>query len=126
MPGRYAPLAGISCWSGDEWVYGYNAFNVEMWEFYVVISWCDNGSTITTTYFPPTVRATVTSAGVFWSYKGIVGSSQSGGVGNFNWTVNEQGEFQSCLPKVGCIQSSYPWVQITAHANGTFSRTWGG
>jgi hypothetical protein len=31
-----------------------------------------------------------------------------------------QGRFDNCVYRLGCIGSVYPWVQIHAHANGTY------
>ena len=59
------------------------------------------------TYFP------------FWTWI-HAGDHVWGGAGQAGFRSWTQADFSLCLsPNIGCIQSTYPWLDMTAHANGT-------
>jgi hypothetical protein len=120
------PLAA-QCWTGYNSVSGYNNFGVKMFEFAMTIDRCDNGASMTNVNNNPQIYATVTPAGTLWNYEGVLNASSTGGVGWYDWGVYRQAKFSLCMVNgVGCVQSSYPWLKTVAHANGTFTKYWGG
>lgn len=60
-----------------------------------------------------------------WEFKGHVGSSTSGGVGSTYWRSWTQGKFVLC-PGGVCVQTKYPWIDMTVRGDGTWSGTAGG
>jgi len=43
-----------------------------------------------------------------------------GGAGQSTFRSWTQADFSLCLtPNIGCIQNTYPWLDMTARANGT-------
>ncbi len=55
----------------------------------------------------------------FWTWV-HAGDRAWGGSGQATFRAWTQADFSLCLtPNIGCIQSTYPWLDMTAHANGT-------
>lgn len=63
---------------------------------------------------------------IFWSYNGLVADSTSGGVGSSSCHSFVQGSYDYCLPGVGCLYHDYPWLDMTAHADGRGTGSGGG
>jgi hypothetical protein len=107
---------GAGCWAWKWERDAYNAFGLRLWAYFQEIDWCDDGITLTrdpqllnygSTYFP------------FWSWV-HVGDHVWGGAGQGTFRSWSQANFSLCLmPNVGCIQNTYPWLDMTARANGT-------
>ncbi len=124
-------VGGIStlattCWTWTWQRDGLNIFGAVLWSYFQRIDWCGNGSTITSSphgvqrtrwgevYFP------------FWSWR-HVGNQTWGGVGSQTYRAWTQGEFRLCLPiDIGCAQYAYPWLDMTAWADGRGTGTVGG
>jgi hypothetical protein len=65
------------------------------------------------TYFP------------FWTWV-HAGDHVWGGAGQPTFRSWTQADFSLCLtPNIGCIQNTYPWLDMTARANGTASGSLG-
>jgi hypothetical protein len=122
-PGMMTTAAG-GCWTWTWNRQGRNLFGQVIWQFNQRMNWCSNGSTLTS----KTRTVWASNMWFFWSYSGLVpgGDSQSGGVGYSYWRSFVQGEFKYCPPGVGCIQYNYPWLDMTARANGTGTGSGGG
>jgi hypothetical protein len=113
-PAVVAPGAGCWAWKWER--DAYNAFGIRLWAYFQEIDWCDDGITLTrdpqllnygSTYLP------------FWSWV-HVGDRTWGGAGQATFRSWSQADFSLCLtPNVGCIQNTYPWLDMTARANGT-------
>jgi len=107
---------GAGCWTWKWERDAYNAFGIRLWAYFQEIDWCDDGITMTrdpqlinygSTYLP------------FWSWV-HVGDHAWGGAGQGTFRSWTQADFSLCLmPNVGCIQNTYPWLDMTARANGT-------
>lgn len=120
--GVFTAAAG-GCWTWTWRRDGKNVLGATLWSYFQKIDWCGDGSTITTTpqrlrwgetYFP------------FWSWKHI-GNQTWGGVGQASYRAWTQGEFKLCAtPDVGCVQFSYPWLDMTAWADGRGTGSVGG
>lgn len=120
--GAATALSG-GCWTWTWQRNGYNSLGQTLWSYFQRIDWCGNGSTITSTpqrvrwgevYFP------------FWSWKHL-GNQTWGGVGQANYRAWTQGEFKLCVtPNVGCAQFRYPWLDMTAWADGRGTGSVGG
>ena len=107
---------GAGCWTWKWERDAYNLFGLKLWAYVQEIDWCDDGYSIIrdpqvlnygSTYFP------------FWSWV-HAGDHTWGGLGQAAFRSWSQANFSLCLtPNVGCIQNTYPWLDMTAHANGT-------
>lgn len=116
----------ITCWTWTWRRDGKNAFGSTLWSYFQRIDWCGNGSTITST--PHGVQRTRWGEVYypFWQWRHI-GSSTWGGVGYQSYRAWTQAEFKLCLiPDVGCVQYSYPWLDMTAWADGRGTGSAGG
>lgn len=119
--GAFAASSG--CWTWTWQRDGKNLLGATLWSYFQRIDWCGNGSTITNTpqrlrwgevYFP------------FWSWRHI-GNQTWGGFGQASYRAWTQGEFKLCAtPDVGCVQYSYPWLDMTAWADGRGTGSVGG
>lgn len=111
-----ATAPGAGCWTWKWERDAYNAFGFKLWAYFQEIDWCDDGYTMIhapqllnygSTYFP------------FWSWV-HAGDHAWGGAGQSMFRSWYQANFSLCLtPNVGCIQNTYPWLDMTARANGT-------
>ncbi len=127
-PGPKRSLQSASgCLRLDVWKNSYSfLFHSLVYRWHQVKNWCWNGNRITsanTTAYPTDVdgnwyyRGLASSAG--WFYSWCCGSSTSG-----HYTLR-QARMENCILKFGCIGSEYPWVTISAHADGTYDYQWG-
>lgn len=114
-------LAG--CWTQLKRRVGENFLGYDLWRFHLRINWCENGSIVTLVNQP---QVTVDVNYPFWSYSGIVNSTDSGGVGFTQTTAYRQGEFKYCAPEIACAQYQYPWIELTGGLNGYSSWRGGG
>jgi hypothetical protein len=111
-------LPGAGCWTWKWERAAYNLLGLKLWAYDQEIDWCDDGSVMLgtpqvlnfgVTYFP------------FWSWV-HAGDRTWGGAGQSTFRAWTQADFSLCLtPNIGCIQNTYPWLDMTAHANGTGS-----
>ena len=116
-------IAASGCWTWTWQRDGRNAFGVLLWSYFQRIDWCGNGSVITNT--PQRTRWGEVYA-VFWSWRHI-GNQTWGGVNQPSYRAWTQGEFKLCLtPDSGCVQYSYPWLDMTAWADGRGTGSVGG
>lgn len=108
-------IAASGCWTWRWQRDGKNAFGAVLWSYFQQINWCGNGSIITST--PQRTRWGETYA-PFWSWVHI-GNQTWGGVNQNSYRAWTQGEFKLCLsPNVGCVQNTYPWLDMTAWGDG--------
>lgn len=118
--------AATTCWTWTWQRNGMNALGGTLWSYFQRIVWCGNGTTITST--PHGVQRTRWGEVYypFWQWKHI-GSQTWGGVGQQTYRAWTQGEFKLCLTgDIGCVQYSYPWLDMTAWANGRGTGSVGG
>lgn len=111
-----ATAPGAGCWAWKWERDAHNLFGLKLWAYFQEIDWCDDGYAMIrdpqllnygATYFP------------FWSWV-HAGDHVWGGVGQATFRSWSQANFSLCLtPTVGCIQNTYPWLDMTARANGT-------
>lgn len=107
---------GAGCWTWKWERDAYNFFGLKLWAYVQQIDWCDDGYTLTavpqllnygSTYLP------------FWTWV-HAGDHVWGGAGQSTFRSWTQADFSLCLtPNIGCIQNTYPWLDMTARANGT-------
>lgn len=108
-------IAASGCWSWKWQRDGRNALGALLWSYFQQIDWCGNGSVITST--PQRTRWGEVYV-PFWSWAHI-GNQIWGGVNQPNYRAWTQGEFKLCLsPDIGCVQNSYPWIDMTAWGDG--------
>jgi hypothetical protein len=113
---------GAGCWTWKWERDAYNFFGLKLWAYFQQIDWCDDGYTMIgnpqllnygSTYFP------------FWTWV-HAGDHVWGGAGQPTFRSWTQADFSLCLtPNIGCIQNTYPWLDMTARANGTASGSLG-
>jgi hypothetical protein len=102
-------IAASGCWTWTWQRDGHNNFGVLLWSYFQRINWCGNGSVITST--PQRTRWGEVYV-FFWSWRHI-GNQTWGGLNQASYRAWTQGEFKFCLmPDVGCVQYSYPWLDI--------------
>lgn len=108
------------------WIWGrdgHNPFGVLLWQFTQRIEWCANGTTITNAPFRTPWGGTNY---IWWSYEGLVGDSVGGGQGQESYRSYIQGHMAYRPPFPLLQQDAYPWLDMTAHANGTGTGSGGG
>ncbi len=115
--------AAVTCWT---WTWGRDAHNVAgvlLWQFTQEIDWCGNGTTITNTPFR---KVTGTPKFLWWSYQGLVADSTGGGMGSSTYRSYVEGWFSYRPIYPWMNQDDYPWLDMTAHANGAGTGSGGG
>lgn len=115
-----------TCWTWTWRRDGRNVFGAILWSYFQRIDWCGNGSTITSS--PHGVQRTRWGEVYypFWQWR-HVGNQTWGGVGQPSYRAWTQAEFKLCfVPDVGCVQYSYPWLDMTAWADGRGTGSAGG
>lgn len=121
-PGTMTTTAS-GCWTWTWQRDGRNALGGVLWSYFKKIDWCGKGSTITST--PQRLRWGETYY-PFWSWSHI-GDQTWGGLGQLSYRTWTQGEFKLCVtPNVGCVQFSYPWLDMTAWGDGRGTGSVGG
>lgn len=121
--GGEVSITASGCWSWRWQRDGRNALGALLWSYFQKINWCGNGSIITSA--PQRTRWGETYA-PFWSWAHI-GNQTWGGVNQNSYRAWTQGEFKLCLsPDVGCVQNRYPWLDMTAWADGRGTGNVGG
>ena len=119
--GKVAPLSG-GCWTWTWEVDGKSLGGYVVFRYFQDMGWCSNGSTITSITWKNR-HAETDFLG--WNFSQVPTDwPTSGGVGSSSWRLYTQGTFSFCLP--ACIQWRYPWLDMTAHANGTGTGSVGG
>ncbi|TMR91987.1 hypothetical protein [Nonomuraea basaltis] len=94
----------------------YNGFGVRMVSFFQKLSWCYNGTKITT----QTSSAWGEVYQPLWSWKGVQSTTKVGGVGWSYYTLTRQGKF--CLQvNNACYQEWWPWIKQKGTATGGYS-----
>jgi hypothetical protein len=120
-------IAAITtCWTWTWQRDGKNALGATLWSYFQRINWCGNGSTITST--PHGIQRTRWGEVYypFWQWR-HVGNQTWGGVGQQTYRAWTQGEFKLCITgDIGCVQYSYPWLDMTAWADGRGTGSVGG
>jgi hypothetical protein len=113
---------GPGCWTWRWERDAYNLFGFKLWAYVQEIDWCDDGVSIVG---PPQILNYGTTSFPFWTWV-HAGDHVWGGAGQFSVRSWTQADFSLCLsPNLGCVQSTYPWLDMTAHANGTAGGTIG-
>jgi hypothetical protein len=111
-----AATAGAGCWTWKWERDAYNLIGLKLWAYYQEIDWCDDGLVILGS---PQVLSYGATWFPFWTWI-HAGDRAWGGSGQATFRAWTQADFSLCLtPNIGCIQSTYPWLDMTAHANGT-------
>ena len=113
---------GAGCWTWRWERDAYNLFGFKLWAYAQEIDWCDDGVSIVGS---PQILNYGTTSFPFWTWA-HAGDHVWRGAGQSSvrsWTL---ADFSLCLsPNLGCIQNTYPWLDMTAHANGTAGGTIG-
>ncbi|MGH2511949.1 MAG: hypothetical protein ACRDGQ_04600 [Candidatus Limnocylindrales bacterium] len=113
-----AMAPGAGCWTWRWERDAYNLFNQKLWAYFQEIDWCDDGHVM---LGAPEVLNYGSIWFPFWSWT-HAGDHVWGGAGQPSLRSWTQADFSLCLsPNIGCIQNTYPWLDMTAHANGTGS-----
>lgn len=118
-----AGAAVVKCW---DWTWGRDAHNpvgVLLWQFTQRIQWCANGTKITNNPFrtPKGVPKFI-----WWSYNGLVGSEVGGGINQSTYRSFVEGWMAYRPPMPFLNQDNYPWLDMTAHADGRGTGSGGG
>ncbi len=102
----------------------YNAFGTTLWTWNFYTEICYDGSRITYSYY----RYYGVTYVAFWSWRTVdAHKSLNTFVNPDRLTVFGQGEFKLCVfADIGCVQFSYPWIELRFNANGTYSWRTGG
>jgi hypothetical protein len=115
-------IARSGCWTWTWRRDGHNVFGWLIWSYFQQINWCGNGSVITS---PPQRTRWGEVHAPFWSWRHI-GNQTWGGVNQASYRAWTQGEFKLCLPlDLGCSYR-YPWLDMTAWADGRGTGNVGG
>lgn len=115
----FSPMAS-GCLTYTLGVNGYSLAGIKIWSYAWNISWCYNGTTITSVSKWRTVWANYG-----WSFKGDIAENHTGGVNKSFYWHYAQGDF-CFIETYTCVTHSYPWVDQTVFGNGTYSGNVGG
>jgi hypothetical protein len=119
--GSTAPMSG-GCWNWTWEVDGHSTGGFVVFRYFQDMGWCSNGATITSLTWHNR-HGEVDFFGWNWSQVPTDWPTY-GGVGYSTWRSFTQATFSFCLPV--CAQYRYPWLDMTAHANGTGTGSVGG
>jgi len=106
--------AAETCWTITKTLNFNNYFGTTLWQWKQRADWCGNGSKITRKLYWNywgVVRAD------FWTYRAHT-ANQGGGVNFTYWTTFAQAEFKYCPPLSPCLNTKYPWIDMTMRPNG--------
>jgi hypothetical protein len=116
------------CRTVDAWKNHYTLFRTLAYRFHHTKRWCWSSNRITSvstsTYISHVqtccqdYEGVINSAGYYYNYFSNISKS-----GHYSM---RQGKFRNCLLRYGCISTTYPWVKIYAHGNGTWNSYRGG
>lgn len=120
--GGASPDATTSCGYASKTRSGHGVFGNRLFSYTERVDFCWNGSSITSA----SRSRSITTDTLFWQFKGHINSTVTGGAGHWSYRAYTQGEFALCAVYVACVQFTYPWVDITAYGNGTYSWSTGG
>lgn len=112
--------SGCRDWTASVWATNY--FGSKIWEYFQEISWCWDGSQITSLYRNRWGAAYIE----FWQFQGHIGNSESGGVYQWSYRAWTQGQFGHCPPIPGCYEWRYPWLDMTVYGDGNYGGSGGG
>jgi hypothetical protein len=118
-----AITATNSCWTWTWGRTGHNPLGVLLWEFHQRIDWCGNGSTITAINLR---KVWGQPHYLWWSYNGKVDDFTNGGAGHASYRAYAMGWFAYRPPAPLFQQDNYPWLDMTAHADGRGTGSGGG
>jgi hypothetical protein len=98
-----------------------NVYGADLYHYYQTIYWCWNGSVITTNS-----RSRYGEAYVYpWSFQGHIESRHRGGDGQQTSEWFTRGHFCSNFPVFGCVQHSYPWINMGVDMKGNIAWQYG-
>lgn len=85
-----------------------------LWTYNQRVDWCWNGGLLTAAY---SNHWGVTHMAL-WAFDGVIGSSESGGVGSPYYTAFSSARFKFCIlwDAIGCVQENDPWIRQTVYA----------
>lgn len=96
------------------WRSGTNSIGSTLWKYILTVEWCWDGYRITSLFRQP--RGEVYYP--LWSYSPY-DAANAGGVGSSYAYTWRQGHFALCA--MWCAQHTYPWIGVTARADGSYS-----
>lgn len=121
--GMFTTMSG-GCWNWTWEVDGHSTGGFVVFRYFQDMGWCSNGGAITQLTWHNR-RGSADFAG--WSWDQIPTDwPTSGGVGSSFLRSYTQATFKFCVTQFGCIQFRYPWLDMTAHADGTGKGSVGG
>lgn len=126
VPGPTSALvsaAAVKCWTWTWGRAGRNVAGITVWEFTQRIDWCGDGAKITNVPFRRVIGAPKL---LWWSYEGLVGDTTGGGKGFATYRSFVQGKFIYRPPISQLNQDNFPWLDMTARANGAGTGSGGG
>ena len=106
-PESGAHLSSNTCDTNRYTINGRNIWGQTMWRFAGRTFWCYDGTIITNDPHPAADGYTYHS---FWHYRGLMYQTESGGQGSTVHNDSAQGEFEYCIPHLGCYNQYYPSV----------------
>lgn len=118
-----AVATGATCSWRQRTQRGYNITNSTLWKINERVDWCGNGNRITQI---SNQRWVSSCCFVGWDFSGWTDAWASGGVGSDSAVRGTQAKFKLCLPKVLCVQTATPWVQLRVYQDGRSYGTQGG
>lgn len=117
----------------DPSIYVLNVYRQRLWTEYHHEFWCINypAHTWVTYVRTPGIEPRVTTLGGIagWNYDGLVyGPAGSGytwraGHSHSGFRIATTTKWHQCAVRIGCIQTTYPWVHIYHHSDGSGTMT---
>lgn len=100
-----------------KWI-GVNGSGEELYRYTLEVEWDYDGNEVSNTNY----RRYPDTDSILWEFLGHVGKDTTGGDGSSSYEVYTQGEFGLCASgRFGCVQNTYPWVEVQVEADGSYS-----
>lgn len=108
-------LTSGGCWTITWIVFQNNALGQRVWQYNHQTDWCSDGTKVTGT---PAVVRFPSNLAPGWGYAPVGDIQKFWGANHASYRSFSQGQFQFCVPLVGCT-TYLPHVDQTVWANGT-------
>lgn len=115
LDGASITTAYSGCRYFDAYANGYTALGILAYRFHQRMSYCYNGSTVTSVF---NRYVYMSNTDGFHFYRGLITNSYNKPPTS-KVTSTTQGTVENCIFKYGCISVEYPYVQIRAYGSGS-------
>lgn len=111
---RAAAIGAQACWITEAYFRATTVLGFTFYKFHHRADWCQNGSSVTGVHFRSNWNSEVDSQAKW------IGLESDWVSPTPSWEVKsfKKGQFDNCIPRLGCISSTHPWVELTMRGDG--------